>query len=100
MKSGNYATSDPSNASDSITEACEINISPKSKLITLAACLLGFLGIGGIHLFYTEKTGRGFAYLFTIGLFGIGTIIDLIKILSDKFTDANGLIIREAISPP
>ncbi len=38
----------------------------------------------GLHKFYEEKIGIGILYLFTFGLFGIGVIVDLIKILLKK----------------
>lgn len=56
--------------------------SPKERDKTLAIilCALGFGGLGGLHKFYEGKVGLGILYLFTYGLFGIGTIVDLIKI--------------------
>ncbi|GIG53363.1 TM2 domain-containing protein [Demequina activiva] len=48
---------------------------PKSLL--LAYVLWLFLGVLGIHQFYLGKTGRGLLYLFTLGILGIGVIIDL-----------------------
>lgn len=41
-----------------------------------------FLGCLGAHKFYEGKTGRGILYIFTLGLFGVGVLIDLIVILS------------------
>ena len=35
-----------------------------------------FLGPFGVHKFMDGKIGMGFLYFFTIGLFGIGWIID------------------------
>ena len=42
-------------------------------------CLFG--GYIGLHKFYEGKTGMGVLYLCTLGLFGIGWIIDIFGIL-------------------
>lgn len=52
----------------------------KNKWVALALCF--FLGFLGAHKFYEGKAGAGILYLFTMGLFGIGIIIDLINILA------------------
>lgn len=49
----------------------------KKKIVTLILCILG--GYLGLHHFYNKKTGLGIIYLCTVGLFGIGWIIDIIK---------------------
>lgn len=54
----------------------------KDKWIAFVLCL--FLGTLGIHKFYEKKVGIGILYIFTYGLFGIGVLIDLIKILLKK----------------
>ena len=41
-------------------------------------CVLGFLGVAGIHRFYLGKPITGIIWLITGGLLGIGTIYDLI----------------------
>lgn len=61
---------------------------PKSWLVTLLLCL--FLGGLGIHRFYVGKGGTGFLFLITGGIFGIGWLVDLIKILTGKFVDKQG----------
>lgn len=53
---------------------------PKNKWVVLLLCL--FLGFLGAHKFYEGKVGMGILYLFTLGLFGIGLIVDLIVILT------------------
>lgn len=40
-----------------------------------------FFGGLGIHKFYEGKKGIGILYLFTFGLFGIGTLVDFFTIL-------------------
>ena len=68
--------------------------SPKSKLT--AAFLCFFLGMFGAHYFYVGRIGMGILYIFTLGLFGIGWLADIIRILSGRFTDREGLPLREA----
>lgn len=48
-------------------------------VISLLLCL--FLGNFGAHKFYEGNIGMGVLYLFTFGLLGIGTLVDLIKII-------------------
>ena len=67
-------------------------ISNKSKGVAAALCFL--LGPLGIHRFYVGKIGTGILYLLTAGLFGIGYLVDFIKILCGKFTDKDGNAIR------
>ena len=47
----------------------------KSKGV--AYLLWFFLGAVGGHKFYLGKTGMGILYIFTVGLFGIGLLVDL-----------------------
>lgn len=46
----------------------------------VALLLSIFLGLYGIDSFYLGKTGKGLLKLFTLGLFGILYIIDIIMI--------------------
>lgn len=65
--------------------------SSKSRLTTLLLCL--FVGSLGIHRFYVGKTGTGILWLLTLGLCGIGTLVDLIMIIVGSFTDSEGNLI-------
>ena len=62
--------------------------SKKDWLTTLLLC--AFAGGLGLHRFYAGKIGTGLLYLYTLGCFGIGTIFDLIKIVSGTFIDGEG----------
>lgn len=52
----------------------------KDKWVALLLCI--FLGCFGAHKFYEGKVGLGILYLFTLGLFGIGAIVDFIVLLT------------------
>ena len=67
------------------------NTSRKSRLAAWLWCF--FLGLFGAHYFYVGKTGMGFLYLFTAGLFGIGWIVDLIRIPLGGFKDKYSRIV-------
>ena len=53
---------------------------PKNKWVAFLLCL--FLGFLGAHKFYEGKIAMGILYFFTLGLFGIGVLVDLIVILT------------------
>lgn len=65
--------------------------SNKSRLVALLLCV--FLGGIGIHRFYVGKVGTGILYIFTAGLFGIGTLVDLIMIAVGSFKDIDGNLV-------
>ena len=52
-----------------------------------------FLGYLGVHRYYVGKIGTGILYNLTFGLFGIGSLVDFIKICCGKFTDKQGNVI-------
>lgn len=68
-------------------------ISNKSKGTALFLCI--FLGFIGAHQFYAGRSGKGLLYLFTLGLIGIGWIIDIFSILAGSLQDGNGLYIKK-----
>ncbi|MEE0420015.1 MAG: TM2 domain-containing protein [Lachnospiraceae bacterium] len=63
----------------------------KSRTIALILCVcLGYLGG---HYFYVGKFGMGLLYFFTAGLFGIGWIVDIIRIAMGTFPDKQDRIL-------
>jgi TM2 domain-containing membrane protein YozV len=55
---------------------------PKEPGIGYLLWLLGLIGLCGIHRFYMGKWVTGLLWFFTLGLLGIGQLIDLILIPS------------------
>ncbi len=62
--------------------------SEKNWLTSLLLCI--FLGSLGVHRFYAGKIGTGILMLITCGGCGIWTLVDLIMIITGKFTDKDG----------
>ena len=52
---------------------------PKNKWVALVLCF--FFGAFGVHKFYEGKILLGVVYLFTLGIFGIGVLVDFIRLL-------------------
>lgn len=67
-------------------------VSTKSKGVAAVLCL--FLGALGIHRFYVGKIGTGLIWLCTLGVFGIGALVDFIMILCGSFKDSDGALIK------
>ncbi len=59
---------------------------------TTTAFLCMFLGWLGVHRFYNGRVVSGIFQLLTFGGFGIWTLVDLIMIFTDSFTDDMGLL--------
>lgn len=60
---------------------------------TTALLLCIFLGCFGAHNFYTKHYVKGIIYFLTFGVFTIGWLVDLISIITNRFTDADGLLL-------
>ena len=80
----------PPVVSDTPTETPNQVQEHKGRWPSAILCAVGFLGIGGLHRFYTGKIGTGVLWLLTGGCLGIGTLVDLITILTGSYTDSNG----------
>lgn len=63
-------------------------VSRKSYMVCLI--LVIFLPV---HRFYVGKIGTGVLYLLTLGGIGIWWLVDLIKIVTQNFTDKEGKLI-------
>ena len=55
-----------------------------------------FVGVLGVHRFYTGKIGTGFLMLITLGGFGVWFLVDLILVVTGEFTNKEGQKIPRA----
>lgn len=68
-------------------------VSEKEWLVALLLCF--FLGVFGVHRFYTGHIGIGIVQLLTLGGCGIWALIDFILIVVDSYTDVDGAKLRK-----
>ena len=68
------------------------NVSSKNWSIALFLAI--FLGYLGVHRFYVGKIATGILWFLTVGLFGIGYVVDLIVIANFKFKDSYGKTLK------
>ena len=64
----------------------------KSIKIAYALWVVGCCGILGLHRFYLNKKRTGILWMLSLGLLGIGALIDLFMI--PKFVNRNNAIIQ------
>ena len=70
-----------------VKEVEEVQISSKSRLVAFLLCYI--FGMFGAHRFYVGKKVSAVFYILTFGLFGIGLLVDTLKIILGKFEDCN-----------
>lgn len=68
-------------------------VSRKSWTVALILTILSFFCLGGLQRFYVGKIGTGLLWLCTGGLWFIGTICDLIMLLTHNFKDEYGCVL-------
>ena len=77
-------------ATDKICVNCGAQLAAQGKDWLITLLLNIFVGVFGVHRFYTGNIGIGIGQLLTGGGCGIWTIIDLILIITDKYKDGDG----------
>ncbi len=70
----------------------EDKLSSREQMTALILCLV--TGWCGVHRFYVGKYVTGVVMMLTLGGLGIWWFIDLLIIVTDKFTDADNLPLR------
>ncbi len=81
-------TSTKRHDTQNIVRRTQLYSSSKSRFAALLLCLI--FGVFGFHRFYVGKIGSGLLFLITMGGFGIGWFIDLIRIACGVFRDSQG----------
>ncbi len=80
------------NVNQNVNHAGNADYPYKSRWAAFFLCL--FLGYLGVHRFYVGKAGTGILWLFTVGMFGIGWLVDLLMLLFGGFRDKAGYPLR------
>lgn len=70
----------------------EYLVSEKNKIVAIVLCI--FLGWFGVHRFYTGHIKLGFVYLFSMGICGLGVLIDLILLCTHNYKDSLGNVLE------
>lgn len=68
-------------------------ISRRKILPALLLCF--FFGIFGTHRFYVGKVGSGILQMLTLGGLLLWVFVDLVVIISGRFTDAEGARLKD-----
>lgn len=83
---------------DELAQFCMIYRSKrKDPQLILILCLLGLVGVAGIHRFVIGNIGLGVLYFFTAGLCFVGTIMDAIN-YKQLAMEYNAKMITETLS--
>lgn len=83
---------------DELTNFCMIYRSKRKDPQTiLLLCLLGLIGVSGVHRFVIGHIGLGILYFFTGGLCLIGTIVDAVN-HKDLAMEYNSQMLAETLS--
>ena len=69
----------------------------KDPQMILILCLLGLVGVAGVHRFIIGHIGMGILYFFTGGLCLVGTIVDAVN-PKDLALEYNAKMITETLS--
>ena len=83
-------SADLANQNQQVVQITQPSEQRSDKSRGIAAVLCFFFGTLGIHRFYVGKIGTGLLWLFTLGFFGIGDIIDFLMIICGSFKDSEG----------
>lgn len=78
-----------------ITQFCMMFRSKRrDPMLVLILCILGFVGVAGIHRFIVGQIGMGILYFFTAGLCLVGTIVDAVNYKSLALEYNNKMIME------
>lgn len=69
-------------------------VSSKNSIVAIILLLFNIFGIAGLHRFYVGKKATGILYLLTFGVFGLGSLYDLIMLVQGKFQDSDRNILE------